>query len=341
MQPVFDAVVTNAVRSCGALHSAAVRLEGGLLHLVSHHNWSPEGLATAHRLFPMPLTRDHVTAHAVREARTIHLHHMQDDPTVAASARAVLAIAQGYQTLLVVPMRRDHQAIGAIIVAKVEGPFSESQIALLQTFADQAVIAIENVRLFKELEVRNRDLTETLEQQTATGEILRVISSSPTDVQPVLDAVTRERRAALRGRVLPGLHGTTAGAHPLRGRGGPRRARSLEAVRNARSHGPPTGAPRARRAPSCDAGVAQISDVHCRSGATRSPTVADAMNFRSRLGVPMIAAKVDRSGRSRSRGPQPGVFPDRQVELPPDLRRPGRDRHRERPAVHRAGRAQP
>src|SRR5262249_15428092 len=85
---------------------------------------------------------------------------------------------------------RDDNAVGAIVVFRKERrPFSEAEIGLLRTFADQAVIAIENVRLFKELEARNRDLTDSLEQQTATSEILRVISSSPTDIQPVLDAV--------------------------------------------------------------------------------------------------------------------------------------------------------
>jgi GAF domain-containing protein len=104
-----------------------------------------------------------------------------------------------FRSVLAVPMLRGGHPIGAVSVGKaVTGPFPDKQIALLQTFADQAVIAIENVRLFKELEARNRALTdahtqmsEALEQQTATSEILQVISASPTDLRPVFETILR------------------------------------------------------------------------------------------------------------------------------------------------------
>src|SRR5262249_1050816 len=98
----------------------------------------------------------------------------------------------GFHTILAVPLMRVGEAIGLINVRRTElRPFTDRQIELLKTFADQAVIAIENTRLFEEVQARTRDLTESLEQQTATSEVLSVISSSPTDVQPVLDAIVK------------------------------------------------------------------------------------------------------------------------------------------------------
>jgi signal transduction histidine kinase len=193
VQPVFDAIAASATRLCEAVNALVVRFDGQLLHLVAHHNVAPERLDALERLYPGRANRGGVSGRVVLTRAVVHVEDVNADPEYT----HVQATTVGYRTALGVPMLREGVAIGLILVARDRvAPFSDKQIALLQTFADQAVIAVENVRLFNELEGKNVDLTaahaqvtEALEQQTATAEILRVISSSPTDVQPVFDAI--------------------------------------------------------------------------------------------------------------------------------------------------------
>src|SRR5262249_3516373 len=141
--------------------------------------------------YPAPVTSTLMSCRAIHENAIIELPDTET-PGVLPPEGLRLARLSGFRSVVAVPMRREGEPIGAILVGRpAVGAFPVEQIGVLQTFADQAVIAIENVRLFKELERKNLALSEALQQQTATSEILRVISSSPTDVQPVFDAIVR------------------------------------------------------------------------------------------------------------------------------------------------------
>jgi GAF domain-containing protein/two-component sensor histidine kinase len=203
-QPVFDTIAQSAVRLCDGRDCFVWRFDGTLVDIVAHHGFSSDVLNGFRRMYPVPIEADTLSARSIRERAVVHRPDIPNDPDVSEFVRQIARMG-GYRTGVVVPMLRSGSPIGAIGVTRGEltaepRPFSDKEIALLQTFTDQAVIAIENVRLFTELGARNRDLTEALEQQTATSEILRAISSSPTDTQPVFDTIAQRAVRVCDGR---------------------------------------------------------------------------------------------------------------------------------------------
>src|SRR5215831_15051152 len=186
VQPVFDTIVRSAVSLCNGVYSSVVRFDGELMHLVAHHNYTPEVVRALRQMYPMRPDRTQMVGRAILTRATAHV----EDALTDAEYAHHLARAAGWRSMLAVPMLREEKPVGAICVMRGEpGLFSETHIKLFRTFADQAVIAIENVRLFEAEQERTRELTESLEQQTATSEVLRVISGSPGDLQPVFDAM--------------------------------------------------------------------------------------------------------------------------------------------------------
>ena len=187
LQPVFETMAENAIRLCEAERALIFRFDGQVLRVVATHNISPE-LRAFHELNPIGPRRESAAGRVALERRTIHIHDAQVDPEYTFAGREV----DPYRTLIAIPMLRASELMGVIVIIRHEvRPFTDGQIALMETFADQAAIAIENARLLRELQVKNADLTEALEQQMATAEILRVISTSPTNLQPVLDTVVK------------------------------------------------------------------------------------------------------------------------------------------------------
>jgi PAS domain S-box-containing protein len=190
LQPVFDAIVARAAALCEAEFGAVARFDEGLLHLVAVHSMSPEETAAYHSMFPRPPARDWTMGRAFVDAQPVHFADVLNETDYNTRVLEVVQSVMGYRSFLGVPIFRESRPIGVIGCGRREvKPFTTAQIELLETFADQAAVAIENVRLLGELETRNRDVSEALEQQTATAEVLQVINSSPGDLMPVFDAM--------------------------------------------------------------------------------------------------------------------------------------------------------
>jgi two-component system, NtrC family, sensor kinase len=200
VQPVFDSIAVSAMQLCEGQFCHLFRFDGEVLYFVAHRGQTPEAVEALRRGYPMRPGRGTVAGRAVLSGRIEQIPDVHADLEYLAGANAAIL---GFRSILGIPMLRDGVPIGAIAVSRSQTGFvSERQMELLKTFADQAVIAIENVRLFTELQEKNQALTqahaqvtEALDQQTATSEILGVISQSPTEVQPVFEAIVRSAAA--------------------------------------------------------------------------------------------------------------------------------------------------
>jgi len=186
LQTVLDTLTESAARLCDADMAAITRQKGAAYYYVTNYGFPPD-FAEYAKSFPLEPGRGTGVGRALLEAKPVQIPDVRADPEYTWVGAKKLG---GFRTALAVPMLREGNPIGVIALGRTTvRPFTEKQVGLVQTFADQAVIAIENVRLFDNLQARTRELTESLQQQTATADALKVISRSTFDLQTVLNTL--------------------------------------------------------------------------------------------------------------------------------------------------------
>src|SRR5262245_22557952 len=307
VQPVFDTIAERAMRLCDAAIGHVLMFDGTLIHLNALANVRPEGVDALRQAFPVAPSQGSGAGRVILTGDVVQIPDVLGDPEYMLTGPAQVA---KYRSLLGVPMLHRGHAIGVIGVTRPEpGAFSEEQITLLQTFADQAVIAIENVRLFKELQGSNRDLTRALEQQTSTSEILRVISRSPTTVEPVFQAIVTSGRRLCHAHqcLLVGFDGemltwlASDNFSPAR----------EEALRSIFPYRPTRGGTTARVV--LDRDVVHIPDV-MEDADHAHKDVSMKAGARAQLAVPLFREN-EVIGALHVARPEPGPFSDDQIAL--------------------------
>jgi GAF domain-containing protein len=305
VQPVFDAIVASANRLMAGFSSAVFRFTGGMAHLAAFTPTNPAADDALRSTFPRPID----TLPQYERALRCEVTHFADaqSPDKPDMIRR-LAQARGFGSMIVVPLIHKSDAIGILNVARREASaFPENQVQLLQTFADQAVIAIENARLFDEVQAKTSDLEESLQQQIATADVLKVISRSAFDLNSVMNTLTRSA-AELCKAELSALYLRDGDLMIARGMAGVDGTR-MDFLRDTPLRIDNSGAGRALQAGS----ILNMADVQ-RDGTETTKKFAEALGFNSILFVPLMregrGIGVFALGRKRT-----GEYSQREVDL--------------------------
>ena len=187
IRPVFERIAAHATRLCGGLIGSVWQYDGELIHFAANHGLAADALERIRGYYPRPATPESFVARSILERAVIHVPDVQADPSTPPLSEFT-ARTLGYRSILVVPILRDGRPLGAISVSRGELPFTPKHVDLVQTFADQAVVAIESARLLQEVQARTRELTRSVEELQALGAVSQAVGSS-LDLDSVLDSI--------------------------------------------------------------------------------------------------------------------------------------------------------